>query len=50
MLALIDTLRQIQGDGLGRIGLGLQHLAVLVGRQAHAALWPEIISWLHAHA
>ena len=34
----------------GEIGLGLQHLAVLVGRQAHATLWPEIISWLHAHA
>ena len=23
MLGLLDTLRQIQGDGLGRLGLGL---------------------------
>ena len=34
----------------GEIGVGLQHLAILVGRQAHAAVWPDIISWLHAHA
>jgi len=27
----------------------LQHLGVLVGRQAHAQVWPEIISWLKAH-
>jgi polyhydroxyalkanoate synthase len=31
----------------GEIGVGLQHLALLVGRQAHAAVWPDIISWLH---
>lgn len=30
----------------GEIGVGLQHLGVLVGRQAHAQIWPEIISWL----
>jgi polyhydroxyalkanoate synthase len=34
----------------GETGVGLQHLAILVGRQAHAAVWPRIISWLHAHA
>jgi polyhydroxyalkanoate synthase len=28
-------------------GVGLQHLALLVGRDAHARLWPEIIAWLH---
>jgi polyhydroxyalkanoate synthase len=33
----------------GEIGVGLQHLAVLVGRQAHAQVWPEILSWLDAH-
>lgn len=33
----------------GEIGVGLQHLGVLVGRQAHARVWPEIISWLKAH-
>jgi polyhydroxyalkanoate synthase len=34
----------------GEIGVGLQHLAVLVGRQAHAQVWPKIFSWMHAHA
>jgi len=32
----------------GEIGVGLQHLAVLVGRRAHASLWPKIVAWLHA--
>jgi polyhydroxyalkanoate synthase subunit PhaC len=32
----------------GEVGVGLQHLAVLVGRRAHASLWPKIIAWLHA--
>jgi polyhydroxyalkanoate synthase len=30
----------------GEIGVGLQHLAILAGRQAYARTWPEIISWL----
>lgn len=30
----------------GEHGTGLQHLAILVGRQAHAQVWPEIFSWL----
>jgi len=34
----------------GEVGVGLQHLAILVGRQAHANVWPGIISWLHEHA
>jgi len=34
----------------GEMGVGLQHLAVLVGRRAHAAVWPVIFSWFHAHA
>jgi polyhydroxyalkanoate synthase len=34
----------------GETGVGLQHLAILVGRQAHAKVWPEVISWLHANA
>ena len=33
----------------GETGVGLQHLGVLIGRQAHARVWPEIISWLKAH-
>ena len=34
----------------GEAGVGLQHLAILVGRQARATVWPDIISWLHGHA
>jgi polyhydroxyalkanoate synthase len=30
----------------GETGVGLQHLAVLVGRQAFARVWPEIMSWV----
>ena len=33
----------------GETGVGLQHLGILVGRQAHAQLWPEIIAWLNSH-
>jgi polyhydroxyalkanoate synthase len=32
----------------GENGVGLQHLAPLIGRCAHASLWPEIMSWLRA--
>ncbi|HYG33269.1 MAG TPA: alpha/beta fold hydrolase, partial [Clostridia bacterium] len=30
------------------IGVNLQHVGVLAGRQAHRELWPRIIAWLHA--
>jgi polyhydroxyalkanoate synthase subunit PhaC len=30
----------------GERGVCLQHLGILVGRQAQARVWPEIISWL----
>jgi polyhydroxyalkanoate synthase len=33
----------------GEPGVCLQHLGILVGRQARAAVWPEIISWTKAH-
>jgi len=33
----------------GETSVGLQHLALLVGREAHRAVWPRIFSWLHAH-
>lgn len=33
----------------GEVGVALQHLGILVGRQARARVWPEIISWLKAH-
>jgi len=34
----------------GEIGVSLQHLAILIGRRAQVLVWPEIISWIHAHA
>jgi polyhydroxyalkanoate synthase len=34
----------------GETGVGLQHLGILVGRQAHARIWPEIIGWLKDHS
>lgn len=33
----------------GELGTGLQHLAILIGRQAHAHIWPEIFAWLNSH-
>jgi polyhydroxyalkanoate synthase len=30
----------------GEVGVCLQHLGILVGREAHAKVWPQIISWL----
>jgi polyhydroxyalkanoate synthase len=33
----------------GEIGVCLQHLAILIGREAHAHVWPQIFTWLHSH-
>jgi len=30
----------------GELGVCLQHLGILIGRKAHAQVWPEIVSWL----
>jgi len=30
----------------GERGVCLQHLGILVGRQAHAQVWPQIIDWI----
>ena len=32
----------------GEVGVGFQHLAMLVGRQSFARVWPAIISWIKA--
>jgi polyhydroxyalkanoate synthase subunit PhaC len=32
----------------GEPGVGLQHLALLVGRKAYDQVWPEVIAWLKA--
>jgi polyhydroxyalkanoate synthase subunit PhaC len=34
----------------GEAGVCLQHLGILVGRQARAKVWPEIIAWLKRRA
>jgi polyhydroxyalkanoate synthase len=34
----------------GEVGVGLQHLAMLAGRQAFARVWPQIIAWLQARS
>jgi polyhydroxyalkanoate synthase len=33
----------------GDTGVSLQHLGVLVGRNAHQHLWPEILRWIDTH-
>ncbi len=33
----------------GDVGVSLQHVGILVGRNAHEHLWPEIIRWIHSH-
>ncbi len=34
----------------GEVGVCLQHLGILVGRQAQAHVWPQIISWLKSQS
>ncbi len=34
----------------GELGVSLQHLGILVGRQAFEHVWPKIISWIDAQA
>jgi polyhydroxyalkanoate synthase len=36
------TLLSYDGD----VGVSLQHVGVLVGRNAHARLWPQIVRWI----
>ena len=33
----------------GERGVCLQHLGILIGRNARAVVWPEIISWMDSH-
>lgn len=32
----------------GELGVCLQHLGILVGRQAYANVWPQIVAWLNS--
>jgi poly[(R)-3-hydroxyalkanoate] polymerase subunit PhaC len=34
----------------GEVGVCLQHLGILVGREARAKVWPDIISWLKSRS
>jgi len=34
----------------GDVGVNLQHVGVLVGKSAHARIWPAIFDWLEAAA
>ena len=34
----------------GETGVCFQHLAILIGRETRAAVWPEIVSWMDSHA
>jgi polyhydroxyalkanoate synthase len=34
----------------GESGVGLQHLAILIGRRAYAQVWPQILSWIRAQS
>ena len=34
----------------GEVGVCLQHLGALVGRQAQAKVWPQIMSWMRSHS
>lgn len=40
------TLLHYDGD----VGVSLQHVGVLVGRNAHSRLWPEILRWIGARS
>ena len=44
----VGNVRVVEHEG--EVGVGLEHLAILVGRQAHVQVWPKIVSWLHARA
>jgi polyhydroxyalkanoate synthase len=54
-LASLTPIRDVLGSDRfqiveysGEAGVCLQHLGVLVGREAFARIWPEIISWICA--
>lgn len=33
----------------GEVGVGLQHLGILAGREAYRRIWPQITAWIEAH-
>jgi polyhydroxyalkanoate synthase len=54
-LASISAIRDVLGPGrlhiveyFGEAGVCLQHLGLLVEREAFARIWPQIIGWINA--
>jgi polyhydroxyalkanoate synthase len=54
-LASLSPIRDVLGSDKfhileypGETGVCLQHLAILVGREAFARIWPEVTSWIFA--
>jgi polyhydroxyalkanoate synthase len=47
-LSLLPTAEQFHYAG--ETGIGLRHVGVLVGRQAHAELWPQLTEWIGRQA
>jgi polyhydroxyalkanoate synthase subunit PhaC len=43
-----NTMRVIEYSG--EIGACLQHLGILVGREARATVWPDIMTWIDRHS
>lgn len=43
-----DTVRVIEYSG--ETGACLQHLGILVGREARAKVWPDIMAWIDLHS
>ncbi len=34
----------------GDVGVAIQHVGPLIGRNAHRKLWPQILTWVHEHS
>ncbi|MGI9382078.1 MAG: alpha/beta fold hydrolase [Methyloligellaceae bacterium] len=53
MASVLPFLKATRGNDIsvltydGETGVGLQHLGILLGRNAHAQIWPEILAWIN---
>jgi polyhydroxyalkanoate synthase len=53
MLPLCDAVQSDDTQTLwyrGERGVSVQHVGMLVGREAHRQLWPEVMAWIHTHS
>lgn len=44
LASMADLAAHLSGD----VGVGLRHVGVLVGANAHRRLWPQILAWMRA--